>query len=42
MGRTLLTLIEAARAWSKDHLPALLDAREASTRAASTGPSGRP
>ncbi|MFF0153412.1 winged helix-turn-helix transcriptional regulator [Micromonospora sp. NPDC005203] len=42
LGRTLLTLIEAARAWSKDHLPALLDAREASTRAASPGPSGRP
>ncbi|MFI6235402.1 winged helix-turn-helix transcriptional regulator [Micromonospora sp. NPDC050784] len=29
LGRSLLTLIEAARAWSKDHLPALLAAREA-------------
>ncbi|MEU7607779.1 helix-turn-helix domain-containing protein [Micromonospora sp. NPDC049204] len=42
LGRTLLSLIEAARAWSKDHLPALLDAREAWTRAASAAPSGRP
>jgi hypothetical protein len=25
LGRSLLTLIAAARAWSKDHLPALLD-----------------
>jgi DNA-binding HxlR family transcriptional regulator len=29
LGRSLLTLIEAARAWSKDHLPALLEARQA-------------
>jgi DNA-binding HxlR family transcriptional regulator len=29
LGRSLLTLIEAARAWSEDHLPALLRAREA-------------
>ncbi|MEV5706317.1 helix-turn-helix domain-containing protein [Actinoallomurus sp. NPDC052274] len=28
LGRTLLTLIDAARAWSRDHLPALLEARE--------------
>ena len=27
LGRSLLTLIESARAWSKDHLPALLKAR---------------
>jgi DNA-binding HxlR family transcriptional regulator len=29
LGRSLLILIEAARAWSKDHLPALLQARHA-------------
>ncbi|WP_410812623.1 winged helix-turn-helix transcriptional regulator [Micromonospora sp. 067-2] len=29
LGRTLLSLIEAARAWSRDHLPALLNARQA-------------
>jgi len=29
LGRSLLTLIEAARAWSKDHLPALMRARQA-------------
>ncbi|WP_424531327.1 winged helix-turn-helix transcriptional regulator [Sphaerisporangium viridialbum] len=29
LGRTLLTLIAAARAWSHDHLPALLEARHA-------------
>lgn len=29
LGRTLLTLIAAARAWSHDHLPALLEARQA-------------
>ncbi|MEU8270897.1 helix-turn-helix domain-containing protein [Sphaerisporangium sp. NPDC049002] len=29
LGRSLLTLIDAARAWSKDHLPALLEARHA-------------
>lgn len=28
LGRTLLTLVAAARAWSKDHLPALLAARD--------------
>jgi DNA-binding HxlR family transcriptional regulator len=28
LGRSLLTLVEAARAWSKDHLPALLKARQ--------------
>lgn len=27
LGRSLLILIEAARVWSKDHLPALLQAR---------------
>ena len=27
LGRSLLTLIEAARIWTKDHLPALLEAR---------------
>jgi DNA-binding HxlR family transcriptional regulator len=29
LGRSLLTLIEAARGWSKENLPALLQAREA-------------
>ncbi|MEU1249833.1 winged helix-turn-helix transcriptional regulator [Micromonospora arida] len=29
LGRSLLTLIAAARAWSRDHLAALLAAREA-------------
>lgn len=29
LGRSLLALIEAARIWSKDHLPALLAARQA-------------
>ncbi|MDH2424046.1 helix-turn-helix domain-containing protein [Sphaerisporangium sp. TRM90804] len=29
LGRSLLTLIAAARAWSEHHLPALLEAREA-------------
>jgi DNA-binding HxlR family transcriptional regulator len=29
LGRSLLTLVAAARAWSRDHLPALLRAREA-------------
>ncbi|HUR02084.1 MAG TPA: winged helix-turn-helix transcriptional regulator [Nonomuraea sp.] len=29
LGRSLLTLIAAARAWSKDHLAALLEARNA-------------
>ncbi|MET8141691.1 helix-turn-helix domain-containing protein [Sphaerisporangium sp. NPDC005288] len=29
LGRSLLTLIAAARAWSEDHLPMLLEAREA-------------
>ena len=29
LGCSLLTLIEAARGWSKDNLPALLRAREA-------------
>ena len=28
LGRTLLTLVAAARAWSKAHLPALLAARD--------------
>ncbi|MFJ1896637.1 MULTISPECIES: winged helix-turn-helix transcriptional regulator [unclassified Streptomyces] len=27
LGRSLLTLIDAARSWSGDHLPALLEAR---------------
>ncbi|WP_371775109.1 winged helix-turn-helix transcriptional regulator [Streptomyces sp. NBC_01438] len=27
LGRSLLTLIDAARSWSRDHLPALLEAR---------------
>ena len=30
LGRSLLELIEAARDWSRTHLPALLDARERS------------
>ncbi|MFG2049948.1 winged helix-turn-helix transcriptional regulator [Micromonospora sp. NPDC048935] len=42
LGRTLLTLIEAARAWSRDHLPALLRAREEWTGAAPVGQGGRP
>ncbi|MGC4813013.1 winged helix-turn-helix transcriptional regulator [Micromonospora sp. DT228] len=42
LGRTLLTLIEAARTWSKEHLPALLRAREEWTRSAPVGQSGRP
>ncbi len=29
LGRSLLPLLEAARAWSRDHLPALLAARDA-------------
>ncbi|GAB3158872.1 hypothetical protein GCM10027290_62850 [Micromonospora sonneratiae] len=29
LGRTLLTLIDAARTWSRAHLPTLLDARQA-------------
>ncbi|MGA4728653.1 winged helix-turn-helix transcriptional regulator [Micromonospora taraxaci] len=29
LGRSLLTLVEAARAWSSEHLPALLAARQA-------------
>ncbi|MCO5973291.1 winged helix-turn-helix transcriptional regulator [Actinoallomurus soli] len=29
LGRSLLILIDAARAWSRDHLPALLEARRA-------------
>ncbi|GAA5011917.1 winged helix-turn-helix transcriptional regulator [Actinopolymorpha pittospori] len=29
LGRSLLTLVAAARAWSRDHLPALLQDREA-------------
>lgn len=32
LGRSLLTLIEAARSWSRDHLPALLSARSAHER----------
>ncbi|MBB5874215.1 DNA-binding HxlR family transcriptional regulator [Allocatelliglobosispora scoriae] len=32
LGRTLLTLIEAARQWSRAHLPELLAAREAHGR----------
>ncbi|GAA1571321.1 helix-turn-helix domain-containing protein [Dactylosporangium maewongense] len=31
LGRTLLTLIEAVRAWSAEHLPALLAARAANS-----------
>ena len=27
LGRSILTLIDAARAWSREHLPALLEAR---------------
>ncbi|GAB3985096.1 helix-turn-helix domain-containing protein [Actinoallomurus acanthiterrae] len=27
LGRSILTLIDSARAWSRDHLPALLEAR---------------
>ncbi|WP_222724081.1 winged helix-turn-helix transcriptional regulator [Streptomyces sp. OR43] len=34
LGHSLTLLIEAARSWSKDHLPALLDAREAYESAA--------
>ncbi|MCO6007621.1 helix-turn-helix transcriptional regulator [Actinoallomurus purpureus] len=29
LGRSLLTLIDAARSWSRDHLPTLLEARRA-------------
>ena len=36
LGRSLLTLIEAARTWSKDHLPALLAARQAHDSAIDT------
>lgn len=38
LGRSLLTLVEAARAWSKDHLPALLEARQAHEQAPSRRP----
>ncbi|PKK15864.1 helix-turn-helix domain-containing protein [Thermomonospora sp. CIF 1] len=34
LGRSLLTLIAAARAWSREHLPALLQARRAHDAAA--------
>jgi DNA-binding HxlR family transcriptional regulator len=38
LGRSLLTLIEAARAWSRDHLPALLEARREHEPSPGTSP----
>ncbi|MGW0434328.1 winged helix-turn-helix transcriptional regulator [Micromonospora sp. NPDC003197] len=38
LGRTLLPLIDAARAWSKTHLPALLAARQAHESADNADP----
>ncbi len=40
LGRSLLTLIEAARAWSKEHLPALLEARRSHDASAEPSPPG--
>src|SRR4051794_29832637 len=37
LGRSLLTLIGAARAWSREHLPELLAAREAASSAGRAG-----
>jgi DNA-binding HxlR family transcriptional regulator len=36
-GRSLLDLVEAARAWAESHLDELIDAREASSRTDGTG-----
>jgi DNA-binding HxlR family transcriptional regulator len=38
LGRSLLTLIAAARVWSKDNLPALLEARNAHDSSPSPSP----
>ncbi|MFI6454011.1 winged helix-turn-helix transcriptional regulator [Streptosporangium amethystogenes] len=38
LGRSLLTLIAAARAWSGEHLPALLEARDAHDSAPGPSP----
>ncbi|WP_328897482.1 winged helix-turn-helix transcriptional regulator [Streptomyces sp. NBC_00236] len=36
LGHSLMLLVEAARSWSKDHLPALLEARAAHEAAGRT------
>ncbi|WP_230686768.1 winged helix-turn-helix transcriptional regulator [Catellatospora vulcania] len=40
LGRTLLTLVDAARAWSRDHLAALLAARAAYEAIQAVPPAG--
>ncbi|GLZ06227.1 transcriptional regulator [Actinomadura sp. NBRC 104412] len=40
LGRSLLTLIEATRAWSREHLPALLQARAAHDSTPDRSPPG--
>ncbi|WP_256255577.1 helix-turn-helix domain-containing protein [Streptomyces sp. MUSC 14] len=37
LGRTLIPLLDAARAWSEPHLPSLLAARQAAAAATTTG-----